>query len=246
MSHQFITHSDDGDELYLKTPYNEEFRDKMKDLVDRDSRKWDAEAKHWIIDPAYEELLEQLVRDYWGSGQRGNAKRTAKASPTISRRYASTKRSREVPDPIGSVDDYIERIAREDVSHVIKELTAKVGALTYELDDAKRQRTTAQSEANRLRAANQRDQRTINELTYKLQTAEMMGAASGAMPFRGGRPLNGKAGAYDVLHLKPDAPPEVIKAAQRALAQLHHPDHGGDEARMKAINNAVDEILGKG
>ncbi len=43
---------------------------------------------------------------------------------------------------------------------------------------------------------------------------------------------------YSTLHLLPSAPAELVKAAYRTLAQLHHPDRGGDEEEMKAINEA--------
>ncbi len=49
---------------------------------------------------------------------------------------------------------------------------------------------------------------------------------------------------YAVLQVAPLAEPEVIKAAYRALARKHHPDAGGDEHRMAAINGAWD-ILGR-
>jgi hypothetical protein len=40
------------------------------------------------------------------------------------------------------------------------------------------------------------------------------------------------------LHLLPDAPAELIKAAYRTLAQMNHPDHGGNEETMKLLNEA--------
>ncbi len=43
---------------------------------------------------------------------------------------------------------------------------------------------------------------------------------------------------YVTLHLLPSAPPEVVKAAYRALAMKHHPDKGGDTATMQTINDA--------
>ena len=43
---------------------------------------------------------------------------------------------------------------------------------------------------------------------------------------------------YARLHLLPDAPPELIKAAYRELAKLNHPDHGGNEETMKLLNEA--------
>ena len=47
---------------------------------------------------------------------------------------------------------------------------------------------------------------------------------------------------YAELHLLPTAPPEVVRAAYRALALLHHPDKGGSEAAMKRINAAYERI----
>ncbi len=52
--------------------------------------------------------------------------------------------------------------------------------------------------------------------------------------------LNGSlTSAYGALHLLPTAPPELVTAAYRALAQLHHSDRGGDAAAMVQINRAV-------
>lgn len=51
------------------------------------------------------------------------------------------------------------------------------------------------------------------------------------------------SGPHSKLYLLNNAPIEVVKAAYRALSLLHHPDHGGDEERMKEINNALDKIL---
>jgi len=43
---------------------------------------------------------------------------------------------------------------------------------------------------------------------------------------------------YQVLQVAPDAEPEVIRAAYRALAQKHHPDAGGSHDRMAQLNHA--------
>ena len=48
--------------------------------------------------------------------------------------------------------------------------------------------------------------------------------------------------AYAALHLQPGAPQPVVKAAYRALAQVHHPDAGGDTAVMARINAAYSTI----
>ncbi len=47
---------------------------------------------------------------------------------------------------------------------------------------------------------------------------------------------------YAVLHLRPSAPPELVTAAHRVLARIHHPDVGGSTAAMQAINAAADAI----
>jgi len=43
---------------------------------------------------------------------------------------------------------------------------------------------------------------------------------------------------YAVLQVHRRAEPEVIRAAYRALARKHHPDFGGEQVRMVAINEA--------
>ncbi len=48
---------------------------------------------------------------------------------------------------------------------------------------------------------------------------------------------------YKTLHLLPSAPPEVVKAAYRTLAQIHHPDHGGSDETMKRLNEAYGKLL---
>jgi hypothetical protein len=47
---------------------------------------------------------------------------------------------------------------------------------------------------------------------------------------------------YDVLNVREDAPDEVVKAAHRVLARLNHTDLGGDENKMKKINEAFERI----
>jgi curved DNA-binding protein CbpA len=43
---------------------------------------------------------------------------------------------------------------------------------------------------------------------------------------------------YAVLQVHRRAEPEVIRAAYRALARKHHPDFGGEQVRMVALNEA--------
>ncbi|MCW5939881.1 MAG: J domain-containing protein [Fimbriimonadaceae bacterium] len=46
---------------------------------------------------------------------------------------------------------------------------------------------------------------------------------------------------HDVLGVSPDAPTEVVEAAYRALARIHHPGKGGDSGYMAEINAAIEE-----
>ncbi len=63
--------------------------------------------------------------------------------------------------------------------------------------------------------------------------------AAGSGFDRGGDP---REAALVVLHLRPSAPAELIDAAYKCLARLHHPDHGGSTATMQLINAAADRI----
>ncbi len=51
------------------------------------------------------------------------------------------------------------------------------------------------------------------------------------------------ASAHQALYLAPGAPAELVEAARRVLAKRHHPDAGGDEETMRAINAAADLLL---
>jgi len=50
--------------------------------------------------------------------------------------------------------------------------------------------------------------------------------------------------AHAVLCVGSNAPPEVVDAAYKALAKLHHPDRGGDVEKMKEINDAYRRLKG--
>lgn len=47
---------------------------------------------------------------------------------------------------------------------------------------------------------------------------------------------------HEVLFVLPSAPWEVVRAAYKALAQIHHPDHGGEAERFVEIHNAYEEL----
>jgi hypothetical protein len=48
---------------------------------------------------------------------------------------------------------------------------------------------------------------------------------------------------FAVLGVSPDATLEEVRVARRRLARAAHPDHGGDEARMREINHAFDQAV---
>lgn len=50
---------------------------------------------------------------------------------------------------------------------------------------------------------------------------------------------------HATLYVLPNAPKEVIRAAYRALATIHHPDAGGDSERMIEINKAYAALCGE-
>ena len=48
--------------------------------------------------------------------------------------------------------------------------------------------------------------------------------------------------AYKMLGISPSAPWPDVEKAYRAKAKLHHPDHGGDDDVMRALNDAYAAI----
>jgi|SRR5690606_19382502 len=55
-------------------------------------------------------------------------------------------------------------------------------------------------------------------------------------------PAARSAPEYAALHLLPTAPPELVEAAYKTLARIHHPDRGGSTETMTQINEAVSAI----
>lgn len=47
---------------------------------------------------------------------------------------------------------------------------------------------------------------------------------------------------YRLLGLSPSARWEEVERAYRAKAKIHHPDHGGDEDAMRALNEAYNRL----
>jgi hypothetical protein len=51
---------------------------------------------------------------------------------------------------------------------------------------------------------------------------------------------------FAALWLLPGAPAEVVRAAYKALARLHHPDIGGGTAEMQTVNAAYAKLQNRG
>jgi curved DNA-binding protein CbpA len=54
------------------------------------------------------------------------------------------------------------------------------------------------------------------------------------------------ADPYHLLQVIPDAEPEVIQAAYRALARKYHPDMGGTDLQMAMLNAAWETLRDRG
>ena len=73
---------------------------------------------------------------------------------------------------------------------------------------------------------------------------ELRGENVADEPPRGGRGGGGGSGGgsgevyYRLLGVSPSASWDEIERAYRKKAKLHHPDHGGDEDAMRALNEA--------
>jgi hypothetical protein len=57
--------------------------------------------------------------------------------------------------------------------------------------------------------------------------------------------LVGAEDDWAAMYLLKDAPVEVVRAAYRALAQLYHPDKGGDAEKMTKLNTAYKNLMGE-
>lgn len=80
-------------------------------------------------------------------------------------------------------------------------------------------------------AMNQRTRHTQGQQRQRSQQSHQQRTRSNVAPVE-------TAEAFATLYLLPSAPLPVIKAAYRALANIHHPDHGGNTETMKRLNKA--------
>lgn len=73
-------------------------------------------------------------------------------------------------------------------------------------------------------------------------TATWVKPPPGTGPAPQGRTRMASLEDYSVLQVAPHACLEVVRAAWRALVQLHHPDRGGNPARLIEVNMAWDRV----
>jgi hypothetical protein len=52
-------------------------------------------------------------------------------------------------------------------------------------------------------------------------------------------------GRFSISQIDPNVVVEVVKAGRKKLAQVHHPDAGGDGEYMKRVNRVCDALLEK-
>src|SRR6266498_2981910 len=119
----------------------------------------------------------------------------------------------------GNVPDNPERQRQEE---------AQARARVADWEQKKRERDAWERQQRERQEREQREQRESDQRERARQQAA--------------RPTNGSGCPYRTLHLQLDAPIELVRAAYRALALIHHPDRGGDTRRMQEINSAFDQI----
>jgi hypothetical protein len=105
----------------------------------------------------------------------------------------------------------------------------RLADLTRQMDTLRREREAIE----RQRAALARENQALRAEVQRLA-------------LQGLRPMHRRGHTddpYTVLHVNRNVPHEVIEAAYRALAKLHHPDVGGSGAAMQRLNWARDMLL---
>jgi DnaJ-domain-containing protein 1 len=123
----------------------------------------------------------------------------------------------------------VARGLRDDITKIQEQIAALQGC-TARLEHLE-QEYGALEEWNRTLASQNRQ---LREAVAQAMAARVAAAAHGA----------GAEGQdpYAVLGVTREAPPEVIEAAFKALAKLHHPDRGRSKKVMQRINQAHDDI----
>lgn len=120
------------------------------------------------------------------------------------------------------------------------ERTIREGEERREAEQKEEQRQAAEDTAEERRRRNQQQRHSEvpkeqSHANRRRRTRRQKPEGEPISPFH--RRMDAES-AYAALYLTPDAPPEMVQAAWRALAKIHHPDVGGEAAAMARINDA--------
>jgi hypothetical protein len=86
------------------------------------------------------------------------------------------------------------------------------------------------------------DSSSLDDWIYELRRVYDVSADYDNEQPRRPPPPQSIASPFQTLYLLPNAPPEVVKAAYKALAKIHHPDARGNSAKMIEINLAYETL----
>jgi hypothetical protein len=182
----------------------------LKGAIPPQRRRWNPATRTWWIDPAAERLVRALSHwtDRWFAP--GQVQRSFAPGAT------AEAWARQVDTGDSVAEGWVD--------------TAEAGSRAAQVTGA----TQASS------AAPQRPR--YPGAGGGAATAGSAGDAGERVNWRQPAPLpaapDAVAEAYAALWLRPGAPMEVVRAAYRALAALHHPDKGGDMGTMQQLNAA--------
>jgi hypothetical protein len=83
------------------------------------------------------------------------------------------------------------------------------------------------------------------DVTYNTLPDEWQMRAAGAVPITNTIPIGipDLPSPFSILHLADNAPISVVRAAYKALAMTHHPDHGGSTEKFQELEDAYQRCL---
>lgn len=220
--------------IYVITPYNERFVFSLKELVPREFCIWEMAAQRWYVFQDYAEQVVRLVRSFFPdvnlSGYR--TPETEKAEEAPYQGY-STKSNTWEFNPTYTKRRYIDADGNvgpwEDIEIPFTQENYRQGG----------QYTGGPFEGFG-GGFDYRYQQRARDSQYRRESFwGQWDQSHSQRPEPSAPPSSDHA----VLFVLPSAPPEVIRAAYKALATLYHPDKiGGNAEKMKSLNAAMDRL----
>lgn len=206
--------STDRSHFKIWTPWNEGFIKELKRQIPKHARGWDDNERCWRIDTYWFGNAQRLLPEWF---------------PEIDRSY--TNRAIRM----------CEQLSREDEQEA--EAKSRIEDEPEPPRRQKKQRKSKKSNDNgsghrRTEKTETRSGRFVDDEAKEDEPQKRKKKKSEPDDEHSGRHTS----PYKVLGVSPEAPDEVIKAAHKALAKMHHTDLGGNEAKMKAINEAFETI----